>query len=121
LPGSRCLEILFNDTTPSGALRLGVYADNNGVPGARLLDAGTVKVANGWVSISGLNLPVTANTYYWLAFKLQNFNYVKTQTRLAANSHYWSNSPYAALPNSYSTASGSESMNFVMRTKIQMP
>jgi hypothetical protein len=41
------LEILFDDATPTGAVRLGVYADNNGASGAQLLDAGTVNVANG--------------------------------------------------------------------------
>ncbi|MDZ7260693.1 MAG: cadherin-like domain-containing protein [candidate division KSB1 bacterium] len=58
------LEILFNDTTPAGRVRLGVYADSNGTPGALLLDAGEVAVANAWVAVSGLNLPVTPGTYY---------------------------------------------------------
>jgi hypothetical protein len=62
------LELLFDDTTPTGKVRLGVYADAGGVPGALLIDAGQKAVANGWVSISNLSLPVTPNTWYWLGY-----------------------------------------------------
>ena len=96
------LEILFDDTTPNGKVRLGVYADNGGVPGSLLLDAGEVTVANGWVSISGLSLPVTQNTYYWLAFNLQSANGVRYQSGQPAGSHYWGKYTYGAVPEPYS-------------------
>jgi hypothetical protein len=46
------LELLVDDRTPKGKVRLGVYADINGRPGDLLLDAGEVRIVNGWVSIS---------------------------------------------------------------------
>jgi hypothetical protein len=113
------LEVLFDDTSPQGHVRMGVYADNNGAPGALLLDAGTVNVANGWVSISGLNLPVTANTYYWLVFNLDSGNIVRTQTG-PANSHYWLDTPYGPLPNPYPQPTGIENTNFVMRATVNI-
>jgi VCBS repeat-containing protein len=95
------LELLFDDTTPTGKVRLGVYADNNGRAGNLLLDAGEVNVANGWVSINGLSLPVTQNTYYWLAFNLQSTNRVRYQSRQATRSHYWYNYTYGTFPTQY--------------------
>ena len=99
------LELFFDTTTPVGKVRLGVYADNNGVPGSQLLDAGEVTVANGWVSISGLSLPVTQNKYYWLAFDLQSANGVKYLSRQPANSHYWVGSAYGTLPGQFNVSS----------------
>src|SRR3989304_1320794 len=96
------LEILFDSATPAGNVRLGVYADNSGAPGSLLLDAGAVAVANGWVSISGLNLPVTQGPNYWLAFNLQNTNGVKYQSGQASNSHYWVSSTFGPLPSLFS-------------------
>ena len=82
------LEILFEDTTPAGKVRMGVFADSGGAPGSRLVDAGEVNVANGWVSISGLSLPVTQGNYYWLAFVLQNTNAIRGVGGQAVNPHH---------------------------------
>ncbi|OGO23305.1 MAG: hypothetical protein A2144_12865 [Chloroflexi bacterium RBG_16_50_9] len=115
------LEILFDDTTPNGKVRLGVYADNNGKPASRLLDAGEVTVANGWVSITGLSLPVTQNAYYWLAFDLQSSNGVTVQIYQATNSHYWNSYTYGALPSQFpltGTNSGSNEHQWVMRATV---
>jgi hypothetical protein len=81
-------------------VRMGVYADNNGAPGSLLLDAGEVTVTNGWVSISSLNLPVTQNTYYWLAFVLQSDNGIRYQN--SSELHYWASSPWGTLPGQFS-------------------
>jgi VCBS repeat-containing protein len=115
------LEILFNDTTPNGKVRLGVYADNNGVPGALLLDAGEVAVANGWVSIAGLNYSVTQGTYYWLAFGLQRDNGVTYQAGQPDRSHYWINYYYGALPSQYNLNGdryGCNNGQFVIRATV---
>jgi hypothetical protein len=57
------LELQYNTSASTGKVHLGVYSDNNGQPGNLLMDAGEVNVANGWVTISGLNLTVTQNSY----------------------------------------------------------
>jgi len=98
------LELLFADSTPSGKVRFGVYADNYSKPGNRLLDAGETSVVNGWASISNLYLPVKANTSYWLAFDMQSGNTVRYQSGQAANSHYWVSYQYGTLPYSYPSA-----------------
>ena len=110
------LELLFDDTTPHGNVRLGVYADASGAPGALLLDAGQKAVANGWVSISNLSLNVTPNTWYWLAYNLSAGNGVRYQTGCPAGSHYWKNSQtYGALPQPFPSASGQNNNQIVMR------
>ncbi|MFA5309024.1 MAG: Ig-like domain-containing protein, partial [Dehalococcoidales bacterium] len=115
------LELLFTDTTPTGKVRMGVYADNYGKPGALLLDAGEVSVTNGWVSISGLNLPVTQNTYYWLAFTMDSANDVSTMTGQASNSHYWITSSYGTLPSQFNTRVASRnSVPYVMRATVEI-
>ena len=97
------LELLFDDTTPNGRVRLGVYADSSGTHGALLLDAGSVTVANGWVGVSGLSLHVSANTYYWLTFNLSAQNGVRYQTSRTTGSHRWRAYSYGALPNPFGT------------------
>ena len=115
------LELLIDDTRPSGKLRLGVYADNNGTPGNLLLDAGEVTVANGWVSISGSGLAVTQNNYYWLVYGLQSANYVRYQSGRLANSHCWSPSNYGALPSPYPLSGAVYNSNqYVMRATVTM-
>ncbi|MFH1003219.1 MAG: CARDB domain-containing protein, partial [Chloroflexota bacterium] len=116
------LELLLDDTTPSGRVRLGVYADSSGRPGSLLLDAGEVTVSNGWVAISQLDLPVTQGAYYWLAFNLQDQNRVKYQSRQPARSHCWlNNASYGALPGQFNVArAGYNGNQYVMRATVTL-
>ncbi|OGO32415.1 MAG: hypothetical protein A2Z29_02395 [Chloroflexi bacterium RBG_16_56_11] len=117
------LEILIDDISPTGNVRMGIYADNNGSPGSRLLDAGEVNVSNGWVGSSGLNLPVTQGTYYWLVFVLQSTNRVSGRTGQPANSHHWYYYAYNALPSPYNvngTDHGSSDAQWAMRATVSV-
>jgi VCBS repeat-containing protein len=115
------LEILIDSSSPI-KIRLGVYAENNGKPGALLLDAGEVTTTTGWVSISGLNLPVTQNTYYWLAVLSQSTISIRIQSGQPANSHYWDFRSYGALPAQFTfgSQSGSNAYQYVMRATVQL-
>ncbi len=119
------LEILFRTSNPSGNVRLGVYADNNGSPGNLLLDAGPVPVANGWVGIGGLNLPVTLNGYYWLAFDEQSANgvtFLSNAANTARIPHDWHDGvAYGPLPSAFGTATGSNTSPYVMRATVNSP
>lgn len=113
------LELLVSDTTPQGKVRMGVYEDNNGIPGRLLLDAGETSVNNGWVSISNLNLLVTGNKYYWLAFNLQTTNTVRYQSSQPANSHYRVNGfSYGALASTFPSGSLINNNQYVMRATV---
>jgi hypothetical protein len=113
------LGLLISDSSPSGKIRFGVYADNGGKPGNRLLDAGEATVTNGWVSVSNLNLAVNSGSYYWLAYMFQNTNTASFQTGQAANSHYWVNYNYGTLPTAYPTAGlSTNSSPYVMQAGV---
>jgi hypothetical protein len=93
------LELLVNDSTPSGKVRMGVYADNNGRPGTLLMDAGEATVANGWVSIDNLKLPVVNGQYYWLTYNLQSTNGIAYHGSYSSGCHYRVNGcSYGPLP-----------------------
>jgi hypothetical protein len=100
---------------------MGVYADNSGVPGSLLLDAGAVVVAdNTWCVISNLSLPVTSGTYYWLCFDLQYVNSIRYQSGQPTNSHGTASFAYGALPSSLSGISYNTNQ-YVMRAYVNTP
>jgi hypothetical protein len=113
------LEAFFNDTTPTGNVRMGVYADSSGSIGGRLLDAGVVAVANGWVAISGLSLGVTSGTYYWLATIMQSANSMQYQSSAGTNTLCWYNTTYGALPSSF-TPTGYNNNQMVIRATVDV-
>jgi VCBS repeat-containing protein len=110
------LELLV-DTAYGGKVRMAVYADDNGAPGALLVDAGEVTVSNGWVSISGLSAPVTGNTYYWLVFNMSYANQLKAQPS-SGNTHRWVNIGYGAFPATFPSSDGVSTGYFVMRATV---
>jgi hypothetical protein len=112
------IELKFNQTTASGNVRLGVYADSSGIPGALLLDAGVVAIGTGWVNKSGLTLAVTNASYYWLAFIMDTRNTVELLTGQAANSHIYHYQAYGALTNPIAAPINYSSDQFVMRATV---
>ena len=110
------LEVLIA-TAYGGKVRMAVYADDNGAPGALLLDAGEANVTTGWVSISGLNLPVTGNTYYWLVFTMSSSNQVKAAPS-SGNTHRWVNTGYGAFPSNFPSSDGVTQGYLVMRATV---
>ena len=106
----------------SGSLRLGVYADNNGLPGSLLLDVGSVTASAGWAGISGLKLPVSAGAYYWLAFLPSTGISVAYQsTGMPLNSHTDYRYTYGALPAACLTNGEINGTPFVMRATVTAP
>ena len=113
------LHILFNTANPTGNAHLGIYADLNGAPDILMLDT-QVAVANGWVTASGLNLPVVAGCYYWLSFELSAANGVQYQSGQPANSHAYDSylGSYKSLPYELAYLVYDNSQ-FVMRATVQ--
>lgn len=73
--GASVLTSLSTRVTIAGdatsVVRLGIYADAGGIPGALIADAGTVSSAStGYKTISGLSIPLAAGTY-WIAVSVQ--------------------------------------------------
>jgi hypothetical protein len=98
------LEFYIHDSTPTGNVRLGVYADSSSNPGDLLLDAGAVALTDGWNVISSLSLAVTLNTWYWLAFDMSASNTLRYAAG-ASNSMAYRSYAYGALPNPFGSPS----------------
>ena len=104
------LEAHIWDTTPSGNIRIGIYADSSGAPGARLLDAGAMTLVQGWNVKSGLSLAVTLNTWYWLAYNMSATNTIGDIAG-ASNSLAYRSLAYGALPDPFGTPSYASSQH----------
>jgi hypothetical protein len=70
------IKFELNTASPSGSIRMGIYADSSGSPGNLLVDAGEIAVINGWTEISGLSLTVTNGAWYWLSYVMSHNNFV---------------------------------------------
>ncbi len=109
------VEMLFDDASVSGNVRLGVYADSTGTPGTRLLDAGAAAVADGFVAKTGLSLAVANSTYYWIVMVLSADNDARRQT---GNENYYRSFSYAALPDPFGAGDLDTNYGYVMRAYV---
>ena len=109
------LEVQIAATAPKGRIRMGVYADSAGLPGALLIDAGDKLIASGWNAIPGLNLPVAEGTLYWLTFVLTPSTTTYYQPNRPANSHAYASSTYGPLPAAFPSIAGRNNNQLVMR------
>jgi hypothetical protein len=109
------LGFKFDDASPNGTCRIGLFADTGGVPGA-LLGGGvnTVAVANGWVEDTGLSIAVTNGVHFWIGYSMSADNTVKTE----GTSNYWKAFAYANLPNPFGAAALDASYGYCMRAYV---
>jgi hypothetical protein len=61
------LNIVVNGTSAGTNIKLAIYADNNGVPGALISGSGDISTATGGLKSYVLSYTFNANTTYWLA------------------------------------------------------
>ena len=101
------LQINYNQSSPTGNVRLGIYADNGSSgPGALIYDAGEVAIANGWTVISGLNIQLTPGTFYWLAFVQDTAEHISYTAGSPLNpsasaAHCFVSHTFGALPSTF--------------------
>lgn len=62
------IEAYQNNSGTTGNMRLGIYADSNGLPGSLVQDAGAVSwpASTGWRSVT-TTIALTGGTWYWAA------------------------------------------------------
>jgi hypothetical protein len=110
-------RIAVNCTTliSGGGLRLGIYSDNNGEPGALLLDAGAVSTAATGVKTISISQQLTAGLY-WLAAASSHATHAFRVPAIAATvnifgvastlptgvgTHFYGSHTYGALPSTF--------------------
>jgi hypothetical protein len=79
----------------SGNVKVAIYADNSGAPGALLSAAsGGISVNAGWNNIGIPSLPVTNGAYYWLAF---DSDVGLVCLKVSPGLIYWKAAPYGTF------------------------
>jgi hypothetical protein len=65
------IEVTTAGTAATSVHRIGVWADNNGLPGTLLLDAGTVATDSTGIKEVTISLALASRTIYWLGVAQQ--------------------------------------------------
>ena len=84
------VQLLVDDRTPAGLVRMAVYW---ATPCILEQELGYATVVDGWVSIDGLDIPVTARSCYYLAFDLESPNEIRIRKK-ASDFSYSAPWPY---------------------------
>ncbi len=91
-----------NIQTAAGNLRVAIYADSSGAPGALLGQSSSVAAVTGWNDVSVTSVTITASTKYWVAVNCDSASlsvYVKFgQPPQSLAYRAWS---YGAFPNPF--------------------
>ena len=95
----------------AGQIRLGIYEDNAGSPGALLAETAVFDAAPGWNEQITTSTPTLEAGTYWLAFLSDDNNLevgVEAGTGISRNINY----TFAALPNTFPGSSTNETANY---------
>lgn len=89
-----------------GNIVIGIYADNGGVPGARLAISTPRLTSAGWndADVSGAGVNIVATTKYWIAVSTSMSNAIYNNP--ANNGIYIAHAYDGSLPNPYGTPTG---------------
>ncbi len=103
--------------SPNNQFQVAIYADNNGTPGALLASsASQTIVPDAWNTVL-INAPVTANTYYWLAYDTNGLAANTNNLRYdvgGATSTWITSEPFGTWPATYGPIAGTNSSSASM-------
>ena len=86
--------------------RTAIYSDSSGAPGSLLGESAEQEVASdGWHEFSGIDVSVSQNTYYWLAFQISTSNLAYHYDTGAANQHAYIAYTYGSFPSTFGSPS----------------
>jgi hypothetical protein len=98
--------------SPNNQFQVAIYADNGGTPGALIASsASQTIVADAWNTVS-VSAPVSANTFYWLAYNTNglaaNVNNLRYDAG-GASSMWITSEPFGIWPVAYAPVGGTSS------------
>jgi hypothetical protein len=88
------ISVLISGSAPSGTLRLGLYSDNAGAPGALLGESAPVAVSAGWVTADLISSASVSAGDHWLAVQASDTSSA-TQIRLGTSGGAFNYKSYA--------------------------
>ena len=100
------ITLYLTGGAPGRYARVAIYSDNTGAPGS-LLGESTAQeaVSDGWHVFTGFNIPVSENTYYWLAFQISTSNLNYHYDTGLTNQHAYRSYVYGSFPSSFGSPS----------------
>ncbi len=123
LPNSgiaKSMSIYVNNPS-AGQLRLGIYADDAGAPGALLAETAAFTPILGWNTQNLVTEPTLHTGAYWLAFVPSN-NGMQFAFTPATEGHEFTAHSFAPLPNPFTASTTNQAGTFsVYATLIQSP
>jgi len=107
---------------PNNQFQVAIYADSNGAPGALLASSiSQTIVPNAWNAVS-ITVPVSANTYYWLAYNTNglagNVNNLRYDTS-GASTTWTGSTAFGTWPTPFAPIGGSASNRQSMYATFQ--
>ena len=100
------ITLYLTGGAPGRYARVAIYSDNSGAPGSLLGESTAQETASdGWHVFTGFNVPVSENTYYWLAFQISTSNLNYHYDTGLANQHAYRSFAYGSFPSSFGSPS----------------
>lgn len=100
--------------SPNNQFQVAIYADNNGAPGTLIASSGPQTIVpDAWSTVL-INAPVTANSYYWLAYNTNGLNGSSNNLRFdsaGGTSEWITTEPFGTWPATYGPVGGTGTYN----------
>lgn len=117
---AKSMSIYVNNPS-AGQLRLGIYADEAGAPGALLAETAAFTPVLGWNTQNLLTEPTLHAGAYWLAFVPSN-NSMQFAFTPVTEAHEFTSHTFAPLPNPFAASTTNQAGTFsIYATLIQSP
>jgi len=108
--------------SPNNQFQVAIYADNNGTPGALIASSVSQTIVPDAWNTAPISTPVTANTYYWLAYNTNGLAANANNLRYdagGATSTWITSEPFATWPATYGPIGGTSSYSASMYASFQ--
>ena len=108
--------------SPNNQFQVAIYADNNGTPGTLIASSASQNIVPDTWNTVPISAPVTANTYYWLAYNTNGLAANANDLRYdvgGATSTWISSEPFGTWPTTYGPVGGTNSSNVSMYATFQ--
>ncbi|HCM39731.1 MAG: hypothetical protein A2Z97_08225 [Bdellovibrionales bacterium GWB1_52_6] len=98
--------------SPNNKFQVGIFADNNGVPGALVAASAAQAIAGDNWNVTPINAQLQANATYWLGYNTNGTSSTNNNVAYSSGSvgqTYWMSSTFGSFPSAFSSSSGSSS------------
>ena len=117
--GSTIQSLSYYVSTTGGQLRLGIYSNSGGAPGALLAETAAFTPVAGWNTQPVLTQTALPAGIYWLAFLPQS-NTLAGRLTVAGSGRYYGYT-FGAMPAAFSSSNTADTFRFSMYATLLAP